>query len=146
MQINSTALKNIIRFGRGFLLSLCCGLTVSFVVLGSLPSAIAAPIQPSFAATPTEMKDLANEVKDRVDTIGGAGTSKRIEGRVEEGKGTVQRNASRTKREVQGVAKQVEGRAKRDVGRIQNTNEDIRAEVKDSAEKVGDKVKDLFRK
>jgi uncharacterized protein YjbJ (UPF0337 family) len=145
MKFSLNALKSMIRLASRMVLSVFCLLTFSLAwgILVANSAALASPL-PLFASTPTSMKDLANEVEESVDEVGGAGAAKRIEGRAEEGIGTVERNVGELRGKVEGTGKQVEGRAKRDLGRTQGKAEDIRTEIQEAVENVSDRIKEVF--
>ncbi|MEM9925654.1 MAG: CsbD family protein [Cyanobacteria bacterium P01_D01_bin.50] len=85
-----------------------------------------------------------NSIKDNFDTVLGAGTSDKIEGKAEQAVGNVKQNIGKISGQVEGLAKQAQGRAKEDIGRTKDTAEDVADKIEDTTESTADGILDFF--
>lgn len=110
----------------------------STLLLPASASAIAAP-------TPTILAISDSKAKTNLDTVSGAGTSDRLEGKAQKFAGTVQGKVE----EVSGIAKQkaaqAQGKVKEDIGRTKGAIEQKLDETDESTSNLIDNVKDFFK-
>lgn len=127
-------------------------LTGLFLVATVMTVSLSTPIDSGVAiASPTAHQPIAalfggaeSKAKSDLDRTVGAGTSRQLEGAVQEATGTVQRQFGNTQNRAEGTAKKLDGRAKRDLGRVEGTADKIGSEIQDAAEGITDSVKGLL--
>lgn len=79
-----------------------------------------------------------------IDTVFGAGTSDRIQGKAQEDIGTVERKVGDLKGEAKGAARQFKGRAQRDLGKVKNRADRAGSELEEASDNLGDAIEDFL--
>lgn len=72
------------------------------------------------------------------------GVSDRVEGKVKEDIGTVQRNVGKVTGQAEGALKQAQGKAQKDIGTVKNKLDNAGDRAEDASESFVDSVKDFF--
>lgn len=72
------------------------------------------------------------------------GISNKVEGKVQEDIGTVQRNVGKVTGQTEGALKQAQGKAKQDIGTVKNQLGKAEGKAEDASENFVDSVKSFF--
>ena len=126
--------------GRKLRLTICLLLFLSFAWIKtafiSMPSAK--------AETLDELPFVVALESEVVDKVLGAGTTDKIQGKVEQDIGTVERNLGEIKGQAKGAAKQIEGRAKQDIGEVKSRMDEASSDLEEASESAMDAIKHFF--
>ncbi|MDJ0688811.1 MAG: CsbD family protein [Xenococcaceae cyanobacterium MO_188.B32] len=88
----------------------------------------------------------AEVISDLPSVVAIAGVGDKVEGKVEEDIGTVQRNVGQVTGQTEGALKQAKGKAKQDIGETKNALDNAADKAEDASESFIDSVKDFFNK
>ena len=116
--------------------TLLCAALLVITVASAVPAAIAMPNE----AADVVMSRAATELDDKL----GAGTSDKIQGKVQQDIGTVKRNVGEVTGQVDGATDQLKGKVNRDIGRTQDAIEDAAESADDAAAGFIESIKDVF--
>lgn len=75
-----------------------------------------------------------------------AGVDDKVEGKVQEDIGTVERNVGKITGQSEGALKQVKGKAKQDIGEAKNKLDNAADKAEDASESFIDSIKDFFNR
>jgi len=131
--------KNQLTIARKCVIGLCLVLLMTFVSWNYTASA-----DNLTSSAKETIQELDEKGKSALDEVAGAGTSNKIEGKIDRVSGEVQERSEKVGAELKGTAKQVRGKAKEDIGTVQNNIEEASEGVEETSENMFDSIKSFF--
>ncbi len=135
--------KNQLTIARQCIIGLCLVLLMTFAWASPFWNCTA-KADSLKSSTEETIRELDKKGKSALDEIAGAGTSSKIEGKIDRVSGELQERSEKAGAELKGAAKQARGKAKEGIGTVQEKMEEASEGAEETSENMFDSMKAFF--